>query len=425
MTTTTRAGALLEKLNNVQVRVSKNQGGSVEYWPNINGFDIVDMDGGSKLDTGYSEVAYQHFDTGVIIDFDNNHEDNVGEWEYTHLGVTESGVFSDGSDVEDVLKDLPKSVKKINAGLYKRLPQPKGWVLDEDVVSDVSYSYKVDADYRISLTIYNIGNVFEEDSAEYVANMVDDGGHKTAVSQEKEGEFTSLRDLETLMASLVKDYSVNESAFHEDDAKDAARELSNIIPNFDNIIRGKSEAGYVALMLDHGLVGLIDGIENAEETLADYVAEYEPQDDRSMGSKENVQRKLWLVRQLNKELGKLNIYNISSKLSDAFKDKWPSNLEEALSLDNMPTEVHEAGKKPNAGHISALTRQLKKLLPEKYKSMMGSAFAGGVMVYYVKEEDARHAVALLRENEYEAESLGYGKNMGVWTIAALPKGFSA
>jgi len=93
-----------------------------------------------------------------------------------------------------------------------------------------------------------------------------------------------------------------------------------------------------------------------------------------------------------------------------------------MLLASSTIDIHEACK-PNASHIAALTRQLKKLLPNNYKSMMGSAFAGGVMVYYVSEDDARHAVSLLRENGYVAEQLGFSKNLNVWTIAALPLGF--
>jgi hypothetical protein len=207
MTTKTRVGALLEKLQTKQIKVSKNQGGTVEYWPTFKGFEIVDTEGGDKFGTGYSQVAYQHFDSAVIIGFDNKNQDKIGQWDFTHLGIQEKGTFREVSDIADILKGVPSYLKKVEAGLYKRLPQSKGWVLDKDITNDIMYDYKIDADQHISLTIYDLGDIFKGGNAGYVSRIVDDGGYDLGIAQEREGEFTSLRDLEKLLTMLVKDYA--------------------------------------------------------------------------------------------------------------------------------------------------------------------------------------------------------------------------
>lgn len=227
----------------------------------------------------------------------------------------------------------------------------------------------------------------------------------------KKGTYLSVNENFDLGAYLA----ITEELVQEDLAKDAARDLSDIIPNINSIVTGRSDAGYVALMLMQGLEPHFEKYADLIEVLEDNLENYEPEDERAFGTKENIQRKIWLLRQVESALSSVDKRKLSNALKVGFADDWPNDLDESMS-DNV-----DEAKKPTAANLASTTRALKKVLPTKFKSMFSNAFVGAVSLSYEKEEDAQEAVDLATAAGYEAALLGFYKNMSVWGVGIVPK----
>ncbi len=105
----------------------------------------------------------------------------------------------------------------------------------------------------------------------------------------------------------------------EDAAKDLARDISHFSSQLAVTATSKrSEAGYVALALTHGVHAPLDTILSAAEELGD---DYYKDDV-------NLQRKKWLFEQVIETLDitPAKLRELERKLDAAFADKWPEEL---------------------------------------------------------------------------------------------------
>ncbi|MCP4526791.1 MAG: hypothetical protein GY833_12915 [Aestuariibacter sp.] len=105
----------------------------------------------------------------------------------------------------------------------------------------------------------------------------------------------------------------------EDAAKTYARQLSDVIPNFNHAATSqRADAGYLALALQHGLAAQLEGIKATIEELSD---EYYADDV-------NAQRKLWLLKQVFAELDikQSKVSSLDRLLTAAYKGDWPDDL---------------------------------------------------------------------------------------------------
>ncbi len=122
-----------------------------------------------------------------------------------------------------------------------------------------------------------------------------------------------------MQSRAQKILETTQHALTEDAAKTYARQLSDVIPNFNHAATSqRADAGYLALALQHGLSAQLESIKSTIDELSD---EYYADDV-------NAQRKLWLLQQVFDVLDvkQSKISQLDRLLTDAFKGDWPENL---------------------------------------------------------------------------------------------------